>query len=215
MKARTRLIEFFIDLADACIEKNNFASAMGILSGLSDSSLLRMKETFKEIDKSHAEKLQKVESALDLSNNYKNYFAKLRELSAKEGNVYIPMMAPLLAQYDKSETIPKILEDGTYSTHAIETVSKIIGEMHKAQQKIGLFAEAQGENYFETEHDILGELNFDSPEKAKGILEKVSKERGDAFNQPKQELEAKIDSKVKLDKILYDLSLIIEPRKSE
>ncbi|KAM6163471.1 ras-GEF domain-containing family member 1A [Rhynchocyon petersi] len=74
-KQRTRMVEFFIDVARECFNIGNFNSMMAIISGMNLSPVARLKKTWSKVKTA---KFSTLEHHMDPSSNFCNYRTALR-----------------------------------------------------------------------------------------------------------------------------------------
>ncbi|XP_066205642.1 ras-GEF domain-containing family member 1A isoform X2 [Saccopteryx leptura] len=74
-KHRTRVLEFFIDVARECFNIGNFNSMMAIISGMNLSPVARLKKTWSKVKTA---KFDMLEHHMDPSSNFCNYRAALQ-----------------------------------------------------------------------------------------------------------------------------------------
>ncbi|XP_043912206.1 ras-GEF domain-containing family member 1A isoform X1 [Protopterus annectens] len=74
-KQRTRVIEFFIDVARECFNIGNFNSLMGIISGMNLSPVARLRKTWSKVKTA---KFDMLEHHMDPSSNFGNYRTALQ-----------------------------------------------------------------------------------------------------------------------------------------
>ncbi len=133
-----QLYQFFVGVASKCIKKNDYFSAMNILSALSNFAVAKLKNTEKggfQIDTKIKDKFKKSEDTLSNIGSYKN----LRdELSKKKE---IPPIPPVI-MYSKDLTFAK---DGNSSVDKtsnefkqarLEVLEKIVKEAHHLQKPL-------------------------------------------------------------------------------
>ncbi|XP_043535023.1 ras-GEF domain-containing family member 1A-like isoform X2 [Chiloscyllium punctatum] len=74
-KQRTRMLEFFIDVARECFNIGNFNSLMAIISGMNLSPVARLKKTWSKVKKA---KFEVLENHMDPSSNFSHYRTALQ-----------------------------------------------------------------------------------------------------------------------------------------
>ncbi|OXB72091.1 UNVERIFIED_CONTAM: hypothetical protein H355_008595 [Colinus virginianus] len=74
-KQRTRMVEFFIDVARECFNIGNFNSMMAIISGMNLSPVARLKKTWSKVKTA---KFDVLEHHMDPSSNFCNYRTALQ-----------------------------------------------------------------------------------------------------------------------------------------
>ncbi|XP_065407844.1 ras-GEF domain-containing family member 1A isoform X11 [Chrysemys picta bellii] len=74
-KQRTRIVEFFIDVARECFNIGNFNSMMAIISGMNLSPVARLKKTWSKVKTA---KFDVLEHHMDPSSNFCNYRTALQ-----------------------------------------------------------------------------------------------------------------------------------------
>ncbi|XP_072881506.1 ras-GEF domain-containing family member 1A-like isoform X1 [Hemitrygon akajei] len=74
-KQRTRVVEFFIDVARECFNIGNFNSLMAIISGMNLSPVARLKKTWSKVKKA---KFEVLENHMDPSSNFSHYRTALQ-----------------------------------------------------------------------------------------------------------------------------------------
>lgn len=74
-KQRTRMVEFFIDVARECFNIGNFNSLMAIISGMNLSPVARLKKTWSKVKKA---KFEVLENHMDPSSNFSHYRTALQ-----------------------------------------------------------------------------------------------------------------------------------------
>ncbi|ELR19622.1 RasGEF domain containing protein [Acanthamoeba castellanii str. Neff] len=73
VKVRVKYIKKFIKIAFRCYECNNFNAIMQILSGLNNSSVKRLKDTWEALGERSKKKMEELESLMEPQSNFKNY----------------------------------------------------------------------------------------------------------------------------------------------
>lgn len=73
LENRVKLIEFFLKIAQHCLEQNNFNSTFAILSGLRHNSVSKLKRTWKRVPTKYAKLFENLQDLLDPSNNMSKY----------------------------------------------------------------------------------------------------------------------------------------------
>lgn len=72
-KKRVTVIKFFLEVAESCLECNNFNTALAITAGLTISPISRLSKTWEAIPKKSQESFQKLSSLMDGHHNFANY----------------------------------------------------------------------------------------------------------------------------------------------
>lgn len=100
-KIRAKMFTIYVGVASSLFAMGNFSTCMAVIGGLNNSSILRLKNTKKEVDKKVLKKLSELEKALSPESNYR----ALRELLHKVN----PPCFPYLGVYTSDLTF---LDDG-------------------------------------------------------------------------------------------------------
>ncbi len=95
------------------IELHNFSSVMAILGGLSNSAVLRLKNTKKELSKHVVKKVAQLEDQMSPINNYRN----LREL-LKVCRVVVGSLCCVCVSHHKANEFPPPQCITTHGRHA-------------------------------------------------------------------------------------------------
>uniref|UniRef100_A0A4W3GMQ1 RasGEF domain family member 1A n=1 Tax=Callorhinchus milii TaxID=7868 RepID=A0A4W3GMQ1_CALMI len=74
-KQRTRVVEFFIDVARECFNIGNFNSLMAIISGMNLNPVARLRKTWSKVKKA---KFEVLENHMDPSSNFSHYRTALQ-----------------------------------------------------------------------------------------------------------------------------------------
>jgi hypothetical protein len=77
LKTRVKYIRKFIKIAFKCYECNNFNAIMQILSGLNNSSVKRLRDTWEALGERATRKMEELETLMEPQSNFKNYRAVL------------------------------------------------------------------------------------------------------------------------------------------
>mmetsp|Transcript_9301 Transcript_9301/g.23316 ORF Transcript_9301/g.23316 Transcript_9301/m.23316 type:complete len:480 (-) Transcript_9301:83-1522(-) len=72
-KARTAILKKFINLAEKCLELNNFNTVMEILGGMNNVAVQRLKRTWAALSDRAKSTLDDLNDLMDTKQNYKNY----------------------------------------------------------------------------------------------------------------------------------------------
>ena len=81
LDGRVEILKKFIDLMDQLHELNNLNGMMEILSGINNSSVRRMKQTFGALDSDYKKRLEKTEELLSHKFSYKGYRDHLHQIN--------------------------------------------------------------------------------------------------------------------------------------
>lgn len=93
LTSRARIIAFFINVAQVCLEMQAFNTAYGVIAGLGNSSVERLKATWGLVDKDVLEQYENLQEVFDMSKNYLNYRTVL--------HCSVPPLVPFLGLYPK------------------------------------------------------------------------------------------------------------------
>ncbi|PRP77837.1 hypothetical protein PROFUN_14156 [Planoprotostelium fungivorum] len=89
---RSEILQTFIEVADECLNHHDYETAFIISIALSQSSISRLKKSWKRIDEKARRKWIKVTEATDASFNYKSYRNTLRALYADPNTRNTPVI---------------------------------------------------------------------------------------------------------------------------
>ncbi|GAM23088.1 hypothetical protein SAMD00019534_062630 [Acytostelium subglobosum LB1] len=101
LKHRVRLLSNYIKIALHLRELNNFHLLTAFLSGIRNSSVLRLRLTWSKISKKHKQSLEDMEKMMSMEGSFKTFRSMIKEL--------IPPCIPYLGVYLKDLTF---IEDG-------------------------------------------------------------------------------------------------------
>eukprot|EP01103_Thecamoeba_quadrilineata_P020672 TRINITY_DN900_c0_g2_i1.p1 TRINITY_DN900_c0_g2~~TRINITY_DN900_c0_g2_i1.p1 ORF type:complete len:834 (-),score=132.85 TRINITY_DN900_c0_g2_i1:94-2595(-) len=102
LKTRSKLIRYYISIAEKCRQFKNYNAVMEIISGLQLSAVHRLKRTWETIPKKSLAVFQELVDLMAVSNNWKNYREVLKQCN--------PPALPYLGMYLTDLTF---LEDGS------------------------------------------------------------------------------------------------------
>ncbi len=77
---RKTMLKYFISVAEACAELNNFNTLFEIMHGLASTSVYRLRQTFEALPKTDLAKYKKLEVIASFDNNRKNYREILKKI---------------------------------------------------------------------------------------------------------------------------------------
>lgn len=113
---RVRLLRKFLRLLRSLKRIQNFHLVMAVISGLSESSVSRLKWTWAKISTKERETLTKCEALMDFKGSWKAYRMKIGELRVASKD-FIPAFA--IASHDLT-----FIEEGNSSTVTAESISR-------------------------------------------------------------------------------------------
>ncbi|KAL7748118.1 hypothetical protein RI367_006474 [Sorochytrium milnesiophthora] len=114
LKARCKVVEKMIKIAKECRRERNYNSLMAIISGLSQSSVIRLKQTWENVQEKYRQTLRELEELVSPQHNYRNY-RQIYEQLEREPNP--PPFVPFFALFLKdlqfiNDGNPKMLSNG-------------------------------------------------------------------------------------------------------
>ncbi|XP_061733007.1 ras-GEF domain-containing family member 1B-B-like [Nerophis ophidion] len=95
-KQRVKVAEFFMDVAQQCLDIGNFNSLMAIISGMNMNCVSKMKNNCNKV---HTKKLKILEHQMDPSNNFENYRSVLCHATEKSEVMFIPFFSLLIEDF--------------------------------------------------------------------------------------------------------------------
>ncbi|KAI3634264.1 hypothetical protein MIR68_007868 [Amoeboaphelidium protococcarum] len=104
-KIRSQLLKYFIQVADKCLELNNYNTLMAILAAVGSSSIHRLKRTFDLLSNKTIQTLDKLRDLMSPHQNFTKYRRRLEETK-------LPVL-PFLGRFLTDLTF---IEDGNPST---------------------------------------------------------------------------------------------------
>jgi len=128
-KKRVALIERFIEIAKKCDSLNNFETMFAILSGLTNSSVQRMKKTWSSVSDKYMKEFQTLNSLFDIGQNFKCY---RNELCLRKRPV-IPHFALVLRDLTFFNENPPFLPDGSINIELIRQLGRSIHYIESLQ----------------------------------------------------------------------------------
>eukprot|EP00009_Paramoeba_aestuarina_P008825 CAMPEP_0201521960 /NCGR_PEP_ID=MMETSP0161_2-20130828/16376_1 /ASSEMBLY_ACC=CAM_ASM_000251 /TAXON_ID=180227 /ORGANISM="Neoparamoeba aestuarina, Strain SoJaBio B1-5/56/2" /LENGTH=495 /DNA_ID=CAMNT_0047920701 /DNA_START=112 /DNA_END=1599 /DNA_ORIENTATION=+ len=130
LDGRIEILKKFIDLMDQLHELNNLNGMMEILSGINNSSVRRMKQTFGGLDTDYKKRLEKTEELLSHKFSYKGYRDHLHQIN--------PPCVPYMGVYltDLTFTMdgnPDFIDGGLINFKKRRLIAETIDEIHQYQ----------------------------------------------------------------------------------
>eukprot|EP01087_Luapelamoeba_hula_P022752 TRINITY_DN8235_c2_g1_i2.p2 TRINITY_DN8235_c2_g1~~TRINITY_DN8235_c2_g1_i2.p2 ORF type:complete len:430 (-),score=92.43 TRINITY_DN8235_c2_g1_i2:32-1321(-) len=107
-KKRTKLIGLFALVGEACLQIQNYQSAMQIYSGLNITPVQRLKPSWKGLSKKHQDAYDRLATFFDNSSNFKNYRDAVKACQAPA----IPLLSLILSDLTMIEENDNHLENG-------------------------------------------------------------------------------------------------------
>ena len=102
LKPRVALVRRFIEIADACMQLNNFNSVAEIVSGLQTSAVKRLTDTFAELPADTALILTQLREFLETRKNWERYRSRLSSLSGVPCVPYLGLYLTDLTMIDEA-----------------------------------------------------------------------------------------------------------------
>ena len=132
LKARVALLSRFIEIANACMQINNYNTAMEIIAGLNSSSVFRLKLTWEALSPSTLSTFNKIKEQLSHDGSYRN----LRELLHNRQPPTIPYFGIYLTDlvFADEANPDKITDHGLINFEKNYLLYKIIKEIQLYQQ---------------------------------------------------------------------------------
>ncbi|KAI9278025.1 ras guanine nucleotide exchange factor domain-containing protein [Sporodiniella umbellata] len=129
VKKRANVLKYWIKVADACLQLNNYDTLMAIQSALSSTCIIRLKKTWDNVPNKHKSLLKSVLSVLDSSRNYSEYRGRLK--------VAVAPCLPFLGIYLTDMTF---FDDGNPDSCITQSGKKLIN-MYKFTSVTKIFIE--------------------------------------------------------------------------
>lgn len=148
LKKRKQVVKQFIVAADTCRQLGNFQVLMAICAGLHQSSIQRLKKTWKSLDKKYTSALDALMEIMDNKNNFKNY----RDLIAKrpKNEPMIGYMGLVLKDLTFMEDGNPNKEEDMYNFDKFRMISDVISEVIRWQKmKYNFLAIKEIQDYIE------------------------------------------------------------------
>ena len=102
LKQRVSVVKRMIHIAEKCLELNNFYSAMAIIAGLHQSSITRLRKTWKTLPSKFLDTFKKCTQLLSAEGNYRSYRSSLEKA--------VPPVNPYIGLYLKDLTFIEVSE---------------------------------------------------------------------------------------------------------
>jgi len=93
LSSRVKIVSFFINVAQVCLEMQAYNTAYGVIAGLGNSSVERLKATWGLIDRDVLARYKNLQEVFDMCKNYLNYRNALHSS--------VPPLVPFLGLYPK------------------------------------------------------------------------------------------------------------------
>ncbi|KAJ1506464.1 hypothetical protein HMI54_005062 [Coelomomyces lativittatus] len=90
LQQRVKTFEKLISIAKHCRRENNFNTCMAIIAGLNNASVLRLKETWRELSSKSLNTYRGLESLFSQSHNYSQYRQVLAALDRDRKTPFVP-----------------------------------------------------------------------------------------------------------------------------
>ncbi|CAL1616513.1 unnamed protein product [Knipowitschia caucasica] len=133
-KQRVQVLDFFIDVAQECLNIGNFNSLMAVIAGVSMAPVSRLRKTWSRVNK---DKFTVLESLMDPSNNFSHYRTALRgatqrclKAQSPHEKMVIPFFSLLLKDlYFLNESCALRLDSGHISFQKCWELAKRVSEV--------------------------------------------------------------------------------------
>lgn len=134
LKGRTRIVNYFIDVAKQCLKLGNFNSLMAIIVGLNMNSVARMAKTWSKCNDNSFKRLEKIVSP---DRNFYRYRKKLNK-KLNEGSEYVvPVFSVFVKDmYVLNEGIKDRLPNNLINFQKFWHISKQVNDMMILKSKV-------------------------------------------------------------------------------
>lgn len=93
---RVEIIKFFISVAEKLLQLKNYSSMTAIISGLSSTSISRLKKTWEKVPESFVSKFHKMDNLMSIGKNYSEY-RNITKFVESDNDAYLPFLGMYLS----------------------------------------------------------------------------------------------------------------------
>lgn len=150
LNQRVETIKFFITLAEKLLQLKNYSSMTAIISGLSSTSVSRLKKTWGKVPESYVLKFHKMDNLMSIGKNYSEY-RNIMKFVETDGDPYLPFLGMYLSDL-------RFTTDGNPDWLSTKKGSKGIVNFSKRMNIMKIIKEVL--NFNKTPYNIELDLNF-------------------------------------------------------
>jgi len=139
LKKRALVIKYFIKLATACYNLNNFNTVMEIVSALDQVSVTRLENTWRLVPKRSIKKFKKCKTMVDKEGNFLLLRNTVIDL-VQTGLPCVPYIGYVLQDLLSLEEIETKTQDGNINVNKFRRIGKIIQEFEALKKKTNMIS---------------------------------------------------------------------------
>jgi hypothetical protein len=132
---RVNTIEKMVEVADALFNMRAYNPLMGVLGGLNQQPVQRLKKTWARVSPKHVQLFAKLDEFFSVKSNYKNYRTALLKARTTPGMFALPYLGVILRDmvfiYEGANTVV----EGDLSMQKLSLLSTVLRELRDFQRR--------------------------------------------------------------------------------